>query len=301
VNIICQVLSTTGSGITTLTYTIFSGALTTSHTTYTQSPLCNFTPVVEITWSTDNSAFSAVSALTAWTLLYDQSGYTITTSDYSLHNQPYYIKQKTTYNGAHYDEYSFHVVFYDPCWGTAFIDQTVPDVVNFITVDSANVVPGVVTALPKLTDSTNEQFGTDPLNSICDTQTAQAYDTGVTAQYVSVSEDSTEFTVASATATDKGEHQVDWTYRLTRYTNITTTVSSKVTLFLLEDPNPEIEEQEYTVGTGAMSFSVMFFTLDPSSADITIVHTLEQSDGSAVPSFITLEENTGTSQCDIVV
>jgi hypothetical protein len=147
-----------------------------------------------------------VSTLTAWNLSYDQNGFTIDASDSSVNELPYYIKQKTTYNGAYVDEFSFPVVFTDPCSTTAFVAQTIPDVVNFITVESANVVPGVKTMLPKLTDSTNLQYGTDPLISICQTQIVKATDAGTVAHYISVNDASTEFLVESATAENKGEH-----------------------------------------------------------------------------------------------
>lgn len=75
-------------------------------------------------------------------------------------------------------------------------------------------------------------------------------------EYLTISSDYSNYLVSSSDISHSGEHNMEFTYTLTRYTSISTTLKNVVIFYLLEDPNSKIEDQYYTVGQGEMTISL---------------------------------------------
>lgn len=233
---------TTDSALTsTLSYIIFDAASTHSFSTYTQAPACGVTPVTSLLYSTTSGGATSAYSGQTWVTSDSATYLTVEAADYTLDSTTIYLYQSTDYDGYFTQSEEMAVTFTDPCKKTAFVDQTIAVIEQFININTDYPVGSLTVDLPVLDDDTNVLYGTDSANSICYTQTVTVTESGVTPSFMTHIS-STSVTLATTTTSAVGEHYLDFVYLLDRYTSITTTLSTTVILYLLEDPNTSFED-----------------------------------------------------------
>ena len=186
---------------------------------------------------------------------------------------------------------TFKITMNDGCSGTVY--DTIP---SSAVLEAIQYIGNTkIVTQPFINDSANIKGGSSTSSSICGTTSITLSDTGYysTPGYVSVSTTVgyPVLTFPSSNSGYVGTHTLTLKYYLTSWTSTTTSFTMKVYICTLVAPATSI--QYYTIFKTAVTFSVAYFTISPTTkaTSFTIQHEVTLSDGTSLPSWVTVTDS----------
>lgn len=291
---ICKITSTTvvKRFSSDLYITVFYPISTFTLATYTANPsYCrSYTESNKLQVSTNPVTTWTDIDSSSWLQMVDTTTFTLYTNSYAKAGTTAQIRQVLTYPFTTLETYTTAIVhFLDPCWQTAFVTQTLTGVYALIGAGAK-----ASTTMPKLEDTINNQYGSDPADSICGDQGVSTLKEGTTTpSYLTliVQGDGTNVLyISTNNASLAGSHTVNVKISLTKYSNITATAPITVDLFTLV-PTANLTNYTYKVNSNPLTFRVPLSYLSPyGSASFTFDHRAQIPGGAPLPSHIQWKE-----------